>query len=61
MVTAMSQTQPQFDPETETERLLLEAAVAEARADTRSPVPHGEVRASMLDEIERLKRKTAKH
>ncbi len=61
MMTAMSQAKPHVDPATEIERQLLEAAVAEARADTRLPVPHDQVRASMLREIERLKRKTAKH
>ncbi len=61
MMTAMSQAKPHVDPETEIERQLLEAAVAEARADTRLPVPHDQVRAGMLREIERLKRKTAKH
>jgi hypothetical protein len=61
MMTDMSQAKPHSDLETETERQLLEAAVAEARADTRLPVPHDEVRAGMLREIERLKRKTAGH
>jgi plasmid stabilization system protein ParE len=45
--------------ETEAERLLLEAAVAEARADPRSGVPHEQVRGEMLREIERLNRKIA--
>lgn len=55
----MSHTVPQIDPELETERRLLEAAVAEARADTRPPVPHDQVRSEMLREIERLNRKIA--
>ncbi len=57
----MSKALPHFDPDTETERQLLEAAVAEARADTRLPAPHNRVRAGMLDEIKRLERETAKH
>jgi len=36
------------DPETEAERLLLEAAVAKARADRRY-VPHEEMRAWLLE------------
>lgn len=56
----MSQAQ-NFDPEIETERQLLEAAVGEARTDKRQPVSHEQVRADMLREIERLKHKTAKH
>ena len=56
----MSQAQ-HFDPEIEAERQLLEVAVAEARADKRQPVSHEQVRADMLREIERLKRKIAKH
>jgi hypothetical protein len=51
----------QPDPELETERQLLEAAVAEARADSRASVPHDQVRAQMLDEIARLKQKSSKH
>ncbi len=47
------------DPETDTERRLLEAAVPEARADRRAAVPHEQVRQQMLLEIERLKRKAA--
>jgi len=57
----MSKAQPQFDRETETERQLLEEAVADARNDQRLPVPHDQVRADMLAEIERLKRKTARN
>jgi hypothetical protein len=49
------------DPEIETERRLLEAAVAEARADPRPSVPHDHVRAEMLREINRLNRKIAGH
>jgi hypothetical protein len=41
------------------ERLLLEAAVDEARADPRPGVPHDQARADMLREIERLNRKIA--
>lgn len=57
----MSHAVHQSDSELETERQLLEAAVAEARADKRPGVPHDQVRAEMLQEIERLKRKIAKH
>ena len=57
----MSQAVHPTDPDLETERQLLEAAVAEARADRRPSVPHDQVRADMLREIERLKLKTAKH
>lgn len=49
------------DPDTEAERRLLEAAVAEARADPRPSVPHDQVRADMLREIARLNRKIAGH
>ncbi len=45
------------DSDLETEHQLLEAAVAEARADKRPCVPHDQVRAEMLQEIERLKRR----
>ena len=47
------------DPAVEIERLLLEAAVAEARADPLPGVPHEQVRADMLREIERLNHKIA--
>ncbi len=57
----MSHAVHQPDSDLETERQLLEAAVAEARADKRPGVPHDQVRAEMLQEIERLKRKIAKH
>lgn len=57
----MSQAVQPTDPDLETERQLLEAAVAEARADCRPSVSHDQVRADMLCEIERLKLKTAKH
>lgn len=40
----------------EAERRALIAAVAEARADPRPPIPHEEVRAEMLAEIEQLER-----
>ncbi|MDA8049118.1 MAG: hypothetical protein M0002_03790 [Rhodospirillales bacterium] len=43
----------------EAERLALEAAVAKARADVRSGVPHEKVRAEMPREVERLSRKIA--
>ena len=36
----MNRTTPQINPELEAERRLLEAAVAEARADLRPAVPH---------------------
>jgi hypothetical protein len=48
------------DPDIETERRLLEAAITEARADPRPSVSHDEVRAEMLREIERLKQKSAR-
>ena len=58
----MNQTAPQIDdPELETERRLLEAAIAAARADPRPSIPHEEVRAELLREIERLNRKIAGH
>ena len=37
----------------------LIAAVAEARADPRPPIPHEEVRAEILAEIEELERQLA--
>ncbi|MCF3948895.1 hypothetical protein [Acidiphilium iwatense] len=43
----MSQAAHQFDPDTEAERRLLEAAVAEARADPRY-VTHEDMRAWLL-------------
>lgn len=43
----------------EAERRALIAAVAEARADPRPPIPHEEVRAEMLAEIEELERQLA--
>lgn len=57
----MNQPAAQIDHELEAERRLLEAAVAEARADPRPSVPHAQVRAKMLREIERLNRKIAGH
>jgi hypothetical protein len=57
----MNHPAPQIDAELEAERRLLEAAVAEARADPRPSVPHDQVRAEMLREIERLNRKIAGH
>lgn len=57
----MTQTAPQTDPELEAERRLLEVAVAEARANPRPAVPHEQVRAELLREIERLNRKIADH
>lgn len=57
----MNQPAAQIDHELEAERRLLEAAVAEARADPRPSVPHDQVRAEMLREIERLNRKIAVH
>jgi hypothetical protein len=47
-----------IDPD-EAERLALEAAVAEARADPRPDIPHEEVRAEMLANIERANRRIA--
>lgn len=41
------------------ERLALEAAVAEARADPRPDIPHEEVREEMLANIERANRRIA--
>ncbi|MDD2862151.1 MAG: hypothetical protein PHI71_13930 [Acidiphilium sp.] len=55
----MNQPAAQIDQELEAERRRLEAAVAEARADTRPSVPHDQVRAKMLREIKRLNRKIA--
>ncbi len=43
----------------EAERQALIAAVAEARADPRPPIPHEEVRAEILAEIEELERQIA--
>ncbi len=57
----MNQPAAQIDVELEAERRLLEAAVAEARADPRPSVSHDQVRAEMLREIERLNRKIAGH
>jgi hypothetical protein len=57
----MNQPAAQIDAELEAERRLLEAAVAEARADPRPSVSHDQVRAEMLREIERLNRKIAGH
>jgi hypothetical protein len=47
------------DPQTDAERALLEAAVAEARNDPRPAVAHEVVRVQLLAEIERLNRKAA--
>jgi hypothetical protein len=55
----MNQALHQPDPDTEAERRLLEAFVAEARADPSPGVPHEQVRADMLCEIERLNRQIA--
>ena len=52
----MSRAVHQPDSDLETERQLREAAMAEARADKRPSVPHDQVRAEMLQEIERIKR-----
>jgi hypothetical protein len=57
----MNRVAPQIDSELEAERRLLEAAVAESRADPRPSVPHDQVRLEMLREIERLNRKVANH
>lgn len=45
----------------EAERRALIAAVAEARADPRPPIPHEEVRAEMLAEIEQLERELERY
>lgn len=55
----MNQPAAQIDQELEAERRRLEAAVAEARTDTRPRVPHDQVRAEMLREVKRLNRKIA--
>ena len=52
------QTAPPLDPD-EAERLALEAAVAEARADLGPDIPHEDVRAEMLANIERANRRIA--
>ncbi len=57
----MNRTVPQIDLELESERRLLEAAVAEARADLRPAVPHEQVRADLLREIMRLNLALAGH
>lgn len=41
----------------EAERRALMAAVAEARADPRPDIPHEEVRAEMLRDLEELRRR----
>lgn len=41
----------------EAERRALIAAVAEARADPRPDIPHEEVRAEMLRDLEELRRR----
>lgn len=43
----------------EAERRALIAAIAEARADPRPDVPHEEVRAEMLRDLEELRRRMA--
>jgi chorismate mutase len=43
----------------EAERRALIAAVAEARADPHPPIPHEEVRAEIMAEIEELERRIA--
>ena len=43
----------------EAERRALIAAVAEARADPHPPIPHEEVRAEIMAEIEELERRSA--
>lgn len=45
------------DQAAETKRLLLEAAVAETRADPSPGIPHEQARTDMLREIERLNHK----
>ncbi len=39
------------------ERLALKAAIAEARADPRPDIPHKEVRAEMLRDLEELQQR----
>jgi hypothetical protein len=55
----MSEFPPQTDPDQETERRLLEAAVVKARADRRPGIPHDQVRADMLREMEQLRSRIA--
>ena len=50
---------PQHIEDDEAERLALEAAIAEARAETEPGTPHEEVRGEMLRSIELLRRKIA--
>ena len=54
----MSETRPPLSPAAldAAERRALAAAVAEALADPRPDVPHEEVRAEILAEIEELER-----
>jgi hypothetical protein len=56
----MSQAAQPTEPDIETERQLLQAAVADARADRRPSIPHDEVRAEMLRDIDRLRSKIAR-
>jgi hypothetical protein len=53
----MSRATQHLVPEADIERVLLEAAVAEARQDPRQAVPHDVVRSMTLAEVEWLKRK----
>ena len=55
----MAETAHPVDPELEAERRLLEAAVAEARANPGPAIPHERVRADMLHRIAQLKRSIA--
>ena len=52
----MNHSAPQIEAELKAERRLLEAAVAEARADPRPSVSHDQVHAEMLLESEQLNR-----
>jgi hypothetical protein len=56
----MSQAAQPTEPDIETERTLLQTAVADARADHRPSVAHDEVRAEMLRDIDRLRSKIAR-
>ena len=57
----MSEAQPSLTSDIldKAERHALAAAVAEARADPRPDVPHEEVRAEIMAEIEALERRLA--
>ncbi len=48
---------PQHIEDDEAERLALEAAIAEARAETEPGIPHEDVRGEMLCSIEALRQR----